>query len=313
MKNRLVSIIIPTYNRAHLIGETLDSIVAQTYPNWECLVVDDGSTDDSEKIFNEYRNKDQRFLFFSRPNTKPKGANSCRNIGLEKARGDYIVFFDSDDLMTPDHLEVKVGAIVETGCDYIITRTKFFNKDSSQIDNYYKFDQFEITPYNYITQKINWLTLDVCIKSELAKSIAFNEQLHAGQEYNYFSKLVHYSVRASFFDRVVSLRRHHEGSIRSGLKNKEAAHRSYFNAAWHTYLDLKPIAEKDVLQLLIRRSAYFILNWQHFFGVPKIQFYRNLYGCFGWTAGYHLLSFIGEKYFKRGYFFRQQFKRNIKE
>ena len=58
-----------------------------------------------------------------------------------------------------------------------------------ELDDYYKFNQFKITPYNYISQKINWLTYDVCIKSKLAQLILFNEKLQSGQEYNYFSKL----------------------------------------------------------------------------------------------------------------------------
>src|SRR5690606_29562710 len=129
---------------------------------------------------------------------KPKGANACRNIGLENAKGDYIVFFDSDDLMTPNHLEVKKNAIVSSDYDFVITRTKYFNADNAMVDSYYNFDTFEISAYNYITKKINWLTLDVCIKSNIAKSISFNESLQSSQEYNYYSKLVLISAKAIF-------------------------------------------------------------------------------------------------------------------
>lgn len=61
--NELISIIIPTYNRSHLIRETLDSILAQTHKNWECIVVDDGSTDETEDVLNEYVKKDNRFQY----------------------------------------------------------------------------------------------------------------------------------------------------------------------------------------------------------------------------------------------------------
>src|SRR5690554_8063110 len=107
----LISIIIPTFNRAHLIGETLDSILAQTYQNWECVVVDDGSTDNTDEVMAAYMAKDARFQYHHRPPEKTKGANACRNAGLDLAAGEYIVFFDSDDLMTPDHLKVKISAI----------------------------------------------------------------------------------------------------------------------------------------------------------------------------------------------------------
>ena len=64
MRKPLVSIIIPTFNRAHLIGETLNSVLAQTYPYWECIIIDDGSTDNSKKIIGEYVKKDFRFHYY---------------------------------------------------------------------------------------------------------------------------------------------------------------------------------------------------------------------------------------------------------
>ena len=66
-KEPLVSVIIPTYNRAHLIGETLDSVLAQTYQNWECIIVDDGSSDDTDEVIGEYVKKDNRFKYYHRP------------------------------------------------------------------------------------------------------------------------------------------------------------------------------------------------------------------------------------------------------
>jgi glycosyltransferase involved in cell wall biosynthesis len=106
--NPLVSIIIPTYNRAHLIGETLDSVLAQTYKNWECIVVDDGSTDDTLEVIQKYIAKDSRFFFFSRPETKVNGASSSRNYGLSQSKGELIVFLDSDDWLLPNCLSQRV-------------------------------------------------------------------------------------------------------------------------------------------------------------------------------------------------------------
>ena len=82
----LISIIIPTYNRSHLLGETLDSVLIQTYRNWECIVVDDGSTDYTPELMEFYIRKDSRFSFYRRPEEKAKGANACRNYGFEKSR-----------------------------------------------------------------------------------------------------------------------------------------------------------------------------------------------------------------------------------
>src|SRR5690606_18001529 len=224
----LVSIIIPTYNRAHLIGETLDSVLAQTYTHWECIVVDDGSTDDSQRVFDSYTSKDTRFQFLKRPNTKPKGANACRNIGLETAKGEYVVFFDSDDLMTPNHLEVKMTALKNTNYDYVITKTKYFDRLDMYMEDKYKNITTHLSAENYILQNINWLTPDVCMKTTLAKSVSFNEIMQSAQEYNYFSKLVLQSVNAIFVDALVTLRREPQTSIRSGLKTKYQRYDSYF-------------------------------------------------------------------------------------
>ncbi|NMH25329.1 glycosyltransferase family 2 protein [Flavobacterium solisilvae] len=112
MNTPLVSIIIPTYNRAHLIGETLNSVLAQTYTHWECIIVDDGSTDNTDEVVGEYVKKDSRFQYHKRDFNKRKGASSCRNIGLELANGEYIQFLDSDDLMDDNKIEVQIDKLI---------------------------------------------------------------------------------------------------------------------------------------------------------------------------------------------------------
>ncbi|MBC7523081.1 MAG: glycosyltransferase family 2 protein [Flavobacterium sp.] len=149
--NSLVSIIIPTFNRAHLISETLDSIVNQTYSNWECIIVDDGSTDNSFEIINTYIKKDSRFKLFPRPKSKIKGANSCRNYGFSKCTGEYVKWFDSDDIMLPNFLASQLSVIESNNkLDFCVslsetfiegTNTRFVNKanriiSKNNISNY---------------------------------------------------------------------------------------------------------------------------------------------------------------------------------
>jgi glycosyltransferase involved in cell wall biosynthesis len=83
----MVSIIIPLYNRENLILETLESIKVQTYSNFECIIVDDGSTDNGIKLVKNFLNDDNRFKLFERPSNVKKGGNSCRNIGFLKSSG----------------------------------------------------------------------------------------------------------------------------------------------------------------------------------------------------------------------------------
>jgi glycosyltransferase involved in cell wall biosynthesis len=119
MNNSLVSVIIPTYNRAHLISETLDSILAQTYTNWECVVVDDGSTDNTNEVLTRYLKKDDRFRYLI--NDRTKGAQGARNTGVLNAKGDFIQFFDSDDIMYPNHLKAKIDAFIQNTSLDIVT------------------------------------------------------------------------------------------------------------------------------------------------------------------------------------------------
>lgn len=98
-----------TYNRAHFILETLQSIQNQTFENWECLIIDDGGTDNTQEVISHVLERDDRFKFYKRPNHYKKGLSGCRNYGLDLAQGKYIQFFDDDDLMYPNKLELKIA------------------------------------------------------------------------------------------------------------------------------------------------------------------------------------------------------------
>ncbi len=105
----IISVIIPAYNRAQVIADTLDAILAQSYPKWECIVVDDGSTDNTYEIAREYEKKDSRFRVFQRPENHKPGGCGARNFGFLKAEGKYIKWLDSDDLIEKELLEKEMA------------------------------------------------------------------------------------------------------------------------------------------------------------------------------------------------------------
>lgn len=107
MNKTLCSIIIPNYNGAKFVSETIDSVLKQTYKNFEILLIDDGSTDNSIEKIQTYIEKDDRIKYFKR-NSANKGASVCRNIGIEKAKGDYIIFLDSDDILSETCIEKRI-------------------------------------------------------------------------------------------------------------------------------------------------------------------------------------------------------------
>lgn len=102
------SVIIPTYNRAHLIKKTLESLLNQTYDNFEILVIDDGSTDDTGDIVKAIR--DPRIFYYKKINAE-RGA--ARNFGAQKATGEYVNFFDSDDIAYSDHLQSAFDTVIK--------------------------------------------------------------------------------------------------------------------------------------------------------------------------------------------------------
>lgn len=308
----LVSIIIPTYNRANLIGETLDSILQQTYANWECIIVDDGSTDNTEEIVSQFLEKDTRFQYQHRSKERPKGANACRNIGLETANGAFIVFFDSDDLMTPNHLEVKLHAINTYKTDYVITKTEYLDNKAKIGGNNYRFKVYPLTPFNYVSQAVNWLTYDVCIKSNIAKSIRFNELLQSGQEYNYFSKLVYVSTHAKFINKTVTLRRFHDNSIRSKLNTENKINTSAFRAKWFTYCDLRNIAEKKTRLYLLNKCMAIVYKSKTILITDKMQFVKAVFKEYHYQGIYFLLMLLQLKLFGKGYFFYQKITSSYK-
>jgi len=104
-----LSIIMPFYNNKELIVEMIDSIVANSFKDWELLAIDDGSSKETLEFLKKYTN-DYRIHIIKR-DRDPKGAQTCRNIGIEKMRGEYVVFFDSDDYITPNCLQTRMDAI----------------------------------------------------------------------------------------------------------------------------------------------------------------------------------------------------------
>jgi len=104
------SIIIPVYNRSHLLGETIDTVLVQSHFDFEIIIVDDGSTEDIKKVLDDKYNNEPRIKYFRKQNEE-RGA--ARNYGLKHASGDYAVFFDSDDFMKPHYLETLNKIITE--------------------------------------------------------------------------------------------------------------------------------------------------------------------------------------------------------
>ena len=216
--NPLISIIIPTYNRAQLIGETLDSISAQTYTNWECIVVDDGSTDNTEKVLQHYQQKDPRFQFYKRPHSKPKGANSCRNYGFELSKGDYINWFDSDDLMHKDFLILKIEKAIEGNYNFVSCELGKFNSKNKVEKLKYNYNKniFE----NYFCGELAFYTPGPLWKKKflLKKNLKFDKKSKVLNDWIFSLEALFVTNNYFLLKKKLCYYRVHETSISSGLE-----------------------------------------------------------------------------------------------
>ncbi|MGM0932661.1 MAG: glycosyltransferase family 2 protein [Bacteroidota bacterium] len=262
--NPLVSIIIPTFNRAHLIGETLDSISAQSYQIWECLVVDDGSSDYTNELINFYCEKDSRFSYYKRPINRKKGANTCRNYGLELSKGHFINWFDDDDLMHPKKLEFQIASLEDSNYNFSICQTLIFENNLSNIlglrhEKIYSNNPFE----DYLMEKIGWLTQAPLWKKDflIQNSFKFDEELQAAQEWEFHCRVLFY---CNGYDRIeqplVYIRQH----LESVSYNKEVELRRlhYYKAREKIFLLIK---NREISGRLKRyRNNYFLNHYRKF-------------------------------------------------
>ncbi len=161
-----VSIIIPTYNSEDFIRQTIDSVLDQSYTNWECLVIDDGSIDQTVQVIKEYMLVDQRIQLIEKKENS--GAADTRNRGIKEAKGQYIAFIDSDDVWHKDKLKKQLMFMQENSCSISFT-------------NYYLVLNDMQTPFDSLQKKVCYP--DILRFNYLACSTVMYDQFALGKVY----------------------------------------------------------------------------------------------------------------------------------
>lgn len=150
--NELVSVIMPSYNTARFIGNSIKSVLNQTYTNWELIIVDDCSTDNTDEVVENF--KDKRIKFFK--NKKNYGAALTRNKAIKLAKGEWIAFLDSDDIWMPKKLEHQINFMKINGYKLSFTEYEKIDEKSNSMNIYVsgpcKVDRNKIYKYDYIGQ-----------------------------------------------------------------------------------------------------------------------------------------------------------------
>lgn len=304
-----ITIIIPVYNCEVFIHHTLDSIINQTFIDWECILVDDHSTDNVFSILEEYEIKDKRFKVFLRPLTIKKGANACRNYGFLQAKGMYIKWFDCDDIMLPIHLEVAYHTLIDNALDFVVTDTLNFDHDTSEfLGKTYNFDRDKaiITAENLALMRIGWLTDDFLGTRAIVENIEFNENIISlGDEYNFFIRLLHQSLKGVFINEILTHRRVHKDSITNTDGEKSNKYLTIIaNLKFLTALDL--VIYNDVKLIRWFLSGYMRYSFELANDNKRIPYKKEAfklickYYSFSKGSAFMIALFLGS-YFNKGY------------
>lgn len=211
-----VTIIMATYNRSHFILETLLSIQNQTYSEFECLIIDDGGTDNTLEVIRPVLQQDSRFKFLKRPDNYKKGLPGCRNYGIDLAQGDYIIFFDDDDIVHPQNLELCVKELKQekfSFCRY--ERAVFFNDFDYSFDYSKIYSSFEIS-MNDVEKLLNHeLPFNSCAvmwKRGCFDQNRFVEHLMYAEEWELYSRILSSGAKGISINKCLFYGRKHPNS-----------------------------------------------------------------------------------------------------
>ena len=175
LMNEKITVIVPVYNVEHYLDKCLDSLINQTYKNLEIIVINDGSTDNSGIICQEYAQKDNRIIYIEKENG---GLSDARNVGLDKMTGSYVTFVDSDDWVELDYVEVLYNKIIEYEVDISVGNYYSYNEDEKlfyfhmSADSYYEkvYDNVSIFENLYESKEMkNFALISACGKLYKAK------------------------------------------------------------------------------------------------------------------------------------------------
>lgn len=175
-----VSLVIPIYNAGTFLRRCLDSVKQQTYKNFECILVDDGSTDESGMICDDYAFEDKRFRVIHSSN---KGVSHARNAGIKEANGRYIVFIDSDDVVSPSYLNNLL--VIDSRCDLVLSGIRFVNFDGEEIktSNFISFYDKDFS-IDQLKKMISTKMINTACAKRFKKDIIRQFQLSFDSRYN---------------------------------------------------------------------------------------------------------------------------------
>lgn len=254
MVDGLVSIIMPSWNTGRFIGESIQSVLNQTYKNWELIIVDDCSTDNTDEIVASF--DDERIRYFR--NDKNSGAALTRNKAMREARGEWIAFLDSDDLWTPEKLEKQLSFMKENGYTFSFTEYEKIDEESKPLNIYVsgpeKVNKHKMYNYDYIGQ------LTMIYSAKVFGLIQIKD----------IKKNNDYAIRLQLFRK--------KGACCYLLKENLAKYRIRKNSISHDKISKKLKSHFDLFHFCDEKPALVALwyaCWNMFYGLQKKRNYEK--------------------------------------
>ncbi|KAF2081176.1 glycosyltransferase family 2 protein [Flavobacterium sharifuzzamanii] len=251
----MISVVIPVFNREDLIRETLNSLLSQTSKEWECILVDDGSTDNTEAIIQEFVQNDNRFRFYKRPVNSLKGPSSCRNIGLSFSKGEFIMFLDSDDLLLEFCIEERLKAFeFYADYDFLVFNMDIFSEKLPCINRTEILERpFENWINNFMTLAGSWQTTAPLYKTWYIKEIGgFAEQIEIFEDFEIAVNALFNSKKFKIFKNIDYLYRNDESYF---LKHVDLNYEKKVVASFVKLLELYDVKILSKVNSTIEREA----------------------------------------------------------
>jgi GalNAc5-diNAcBac-PP-undecaprenol beta-1,3-glucosyltransferase len=244
------SVIIPVYNRSHLLCETINTVLVQSFPYFEIIVVDDGSTENIKQVIDDNFGTEVKVRYFHKQNEE-RGA--ARNFGLQRAKGDYAVFFDSDDLMKPHYLELLNNIIVEYP-DVKLLAAKYNYINNGKLENNSALQNLAEGWYDQsLFLKGNILACNYCIKIKDNDLIFFPQERELASMEDWLFLLANLADNKIYIKNEigVTMRQHDERSMNNNQKVIDARRKA---VDWILKkLELPPSKRKT------------LIAWSHYF------------------------------------------------
>ncbi len=249
----VVSVIMPAYNVAPFIAETLDAVAAQTFEAYEVIVVNDGSPD-TEALERALAPYSERLVYIHQEN---KGAGAARNAGLRAARGEFVAFLDADDLWLPDYLGEQLGFIRAGGYDLVYADALLFGDSPLAGRTFMDIapSEGEVTFASLISGRCNVITSGVVARRGLVLEAGlFDEGLRNSQDFELWVRLVRRGARVGYQRKVLLRYRYHEGSLSGDALNQIRRELRVLGRIESTY-DLSPGEREEISRAIAATAA----------------------------------------------------------